>query len=126
MSECEGITDDELKTTNGCGSSYWLAWIFRIPKFISHNFFCCCAFHDLKFQHNNKIEEKHKADDALYDCMYYSAYRSPIWQKWIKTKIADLTYWALSTKLSDICFLKASNKNSDIYFVKASNKNFEG
>lgn len=41
MTQCEGLTQEQLSTTNGCGSSYWLAWIFRIPKFISKEFYCC-------------------------------------------------------------------------------------
>lgn len=109
-SECKGLTQEQLNISNGCGSSFWLAYIFRIPKFISQEFYCCCNFHDVNFINGTTIQEKQIADDKLYDCLYYSAYHSPNWQKWFKIKIADLVYWCLSTKLSDIAYEKAKPK----------------
>lgn len=106
-SECEGISKEELKLSNGCGSSFWLAYVFRIPKWLSHAFFCCCSTHDILYQLGKTIKEKHVADDTLYDCMMYSAFHSPPHQKKLKILLAELVYWALSTKLSDIAYQKA-------------------
>lgn len=108
---CKGIDDNELKKTNGCGSSYWLAWIFRIPKWVSKDFWCACNCHDLYFQEYVTLEKKQYADDLLYDLFYYYSYKDKIiWRRNIKTKIADIVYLCLSTKLSEICFLKAKPK----------------
>ena len=107
MRQCKELTENERKTTNGCGSSYWLAWPFRIPKFVSKSFYCACCCHDIAYSKGRTIEDKHRADDNLKDDMYYSAYRSNRFQKYIKLRVADLVYWCLSSKLSDKCFKKA-------------------
>jgi len=107
MYECVELTPEELKTTNGCGSSYWVAWIFRIPKWLSKAFFRCCNRHDLGYQKGLTLEQKQRHDDELLDCMYYSAFHGPWYQKGIKLKIADIAYWCLSTWLSTKCFIKA-------------------
>jgi len=109
-SECKGLTQEQLNNTNGCGSSYWLAWIFRIPKFISYDIWCACNYHDYAYSNSKTLKEKEIADDKLYDAIYYSAFHSPNWQKPFKTLIADLVYWALSTKLSNLAFEKAKPK----------------
>jgi len=101
---CAELSEEQLKTTNGCGSSYWMAWIFRVPKWVSKSFFRCCNRHDIKYQ--SKVE-KAIADDELYDCMYYSAFHGPLWQKNIKITFADLIYLCLNTKMSNVCFKKA-------------------
>lgn len=101
---CKELTKEELKNTNGCGSSYWLAWIFRIPKWIWPGGFRCCNRHDVRYQ--NK-EDKEHADDELLDCWYYSAFHGPRIFRFIRLKIADLGYWALNTKLSNLCYKKA-------------------
>jgi len=109
-SECKDLTQEHLKLVNGCGSSFWLAYPFRIPKFISKDFWCACNCHDINYQNVSTLDDKYQADDKLYDDMYYSAFHSPIWQKYLKIKIADFVYWCLSTKLSQICFEKAKPK----------------
>ena len=101
---CKDLTIEELKTTNGCGSSYWLAWVFRIPKFIWPGAYRCCNRHDLRYQ--NK-EDKQRSDDELYDCWYYSAFHGPEYLRGFRLKIADLGYWALNTKLSNHCYKEA-------------------
>lgn len=106
-SECEGISKEELNTTNGCGSSFWLLWIFRIPKWVSYRIWCRCNCHDTKFSKGKTLEDKYRADDNLYDGIYYDAFHSPPHQKKLKILLAELVYWALSTKLSDIAYQKA-------------------
>ena len=98
---CKELTKEELKCTNGCGSSYWLARLFRIPDFVSKAFTRCCNFHDRSYA---KQENKNRADDELLDCWYYDAFHSPKWQRWWKLKLADLGYWAITSKLSDVCY----------------------
>ena len=105
--DCNELTKEELKTTNGCGSSYWVAWIFRIPKWLSRMFWRCCNRHDVKYQAGKSIGTKQRADDELYDCMYYSAYHGPRWKRRLLLALADFTNWCLSTKLSDKCFMAA-------------------
>jgi hypothetical protein len=101
MHKCKELTKSELRQTNGCGSSYWMARIFRIPKWISKHFTRCCNRHDLRYFNSY---DKAFADDELYNCMYYNAFHSPRWQRWYKCKLADLTYWALSTRLATKCY----------------------
>lgn len=103
MSECKDITPEQLKTTNGCGSSYWLAWIFRIPKWISKKLYCCCGCHDIQYQ---EMRDKEVSDLELRACVRHSALNGPWWQKWIKWKTGDLMFWALNTKLSMECFYR--------------------
>lgn len=105
MINCE-LTPAEQKTVNGCGSSYWLASIFRIPSWASKKLTKCCDRHDIRYQHH---ENKQDADWELYNCMYYSAYHSPPWQKWIKIKLADLTFRCLNTELSQTCYREAKS-----------------
>jgi len=109
---CKELTPEQLKITNGCGSSYWAVWIFRIPKWVSKQFWRCCNRHDLHFQSGKSIIIKWSADDELYNCMYYSAYHSPPWQKYWKLKLADFIYKCLGTKLSMLCFIKATRTGS--------------
>ncbi len=105
---CRELTKRELKSTNGCGSSFVLAWPFRIPRWISKAFTRCCNRHDLRYQ---RRKDKAFADDELLDCMYYDAYHSNRWQKWYKLKLADFTYKCLNTKLSQKCY-DAAKKGS--------------
>jgi len=107
---CLELSADELKTTNGCGSSYPAAWIFRIPKWLSNSLFRCCNRHDIKYQLGMSLKEKHLADDELLDCIYYSAYHGSRYTRYVKTCIADIVYLCLSTKLSDICFTRAGKQ----------------
>ena len=86
---------------NGCGSSHWALLIFRIPRWISEDFFDCCNKHDTAYQNQ---EDKKRADDNLYNCMYKSAYLDFGFKKWIKLKIADIIYWCLNTKLSNLAY----------------------
>lgn len=113
MSECPGITSEQLKTTNGCGSSAWYAWIFRIPKWFSHEIWCLCNCHDLKFQDKIKrsLIDKWAADDKLYDGIYYVAFHSPKWLKPLFIQIAEITYWCLSTRISEWCWHRAKRDN---------------
>ena len=101
---CKELTPQELKITNGCGSSFIFARPFRIPKWISRQFWRCCNRHDIRYQRGVDPVEKAMADDELLDCMYYSAFHGPWWNRWILLTVADLTYWCLGTWLSDWCF----------------------
>ena len=103
MNNCKELLPKELQFTNGCGSSYWLAWIFRIPKWSWQGAWRCCNRHDVRYQNQ---EEKERADDELYDCWYYSAMKGSKWVRGFRLRIADLGYWALNTKLSDSCYKK--------------------
>ena len=110
---CSGISDADLATTNGCGSSYWLAWIFRIPKWFSHEFYCACAEHDLLYQEGVFLHDKIFADNLLITKLYESAINDPnILRAWIKFIVVDVVAFALSTKLSELCFFKANQEQS--------------
>ena len=112
MADCSPLTSEQLKTTNGCGSSFWLARPFRVPKWISRQFWACCNRHDIRYQKGKNLAQKYQADDELYDCMYYSAYHGPRWKRWFLLKMADFTYWCLSTRLSFMCFNVSKSKES--------------
>lgn len=105
---CRELTAAELVTTNGCGSSYWLARPFRIPRWISAAFFRCCNRHDIRYQFDTLTIRKERADDELFDCMYYAAFHGPAWKRPILLALADLTYWCLGTWLSNLCFKVAA------------------
>lgn len=109
MSQCPGITEEQLKTTNGCGSSAWYAWIFRIPKWFSHDFWCYCNTHDIIYQDPalRSLVFKFRADDALINAMYDSAFLGSIWLRYPRYLIATLTWYALSTKVSEWCWYRA-------------------
>ena len=111
ISKCKELTQEQLNQTNGCGSSFWLFWLLRIPKWFSQEFYCACCCHDLRFTNGEALEQKYEADDKLYDDMYYSAFhdKSKI-MKLIKLKVADITYYFLNTQLSNIAYKKAKPK----------------
>lgn len=100
------LTPEQLATTNGCGSSYWLASMFRIPKWLG--FHDRCNTHDYAFSIGKTLEEKYEADDELYNAMMYDSFhtKNKI-MKAIKIQVTELTYYCLSTKLSDTCFINA-------------------
>lgn len=98
---CKDLTDNQMKLTNGCGSSYWLVWLFRVPKWLSEKMFCCCGCHDYQYLMQ---KDKEIADLELKACIYYNAFKSPKYQRWAKIKIANLIYWALNTKMSQKCY----------------------
>ena len=100
------LTPGQIATTNGCGSSYFLARPFRIPKWLG--FHCLCQIHDYAYSTGSTLEEKYEADDELYNAMMYDSFhtKNKI-MKAIKIQVTDATYWCLSTKLSDACFIKA-------------------
>ncbi len=89
---CREMTDLELQGTNGCGSSHWALFMFRIPEWLAPGFKRCCNRHDRRYQN---AEDRAYADDELYDCWYYNAYHGPRWQRWYKLKIADIAYAAI-------------------------------
>lgn len=108
---CKGISEEELKTTNGCGSSYWIAWLFRIPKWFSHEFYCACCKHDLKFQREVSLQEKRKADTMLIQELCDSArLDSNLIRARIKWFLIDIVIVLLDTKVSEWCFYKAKPK----------------
>jgi len=109
-STCPGITEAQIRQTNGCGSSAWYAFIFRIPRWFSHDFWCACNQHDLMYQNTQlrNLVFKLRADDALVTAMYGSAFRDPVWIRAIAKRIlARLTMWALETKISEWCWYDA-------------------
>ncbi|MBF0414121.1 MAG: hypothetical protein HQK70_15630 [Desulfamplus sp.] len=109
MTECYGISDADLATTNGCGSSYWLAWIFRIPKWFSHEFYCACAEHDILYQEGVWLSDKIFADNLLISKLYESAINDNSFiRAEIKFLVIEIIAFALSTKLSELCFIKAN------------------
>ena len=105
-SGCPELTEAQLSTTNGCGSSYPAAWIFRIPRWVSRAFFRCCNRHDIRYQLGVTLQHKWEADDELLDCMYYSAFHGPWYQKNAKLTLADFVYTCLRSRLSEKCFKK--------------------
>ena len=98
---CSPLTAAELKSTNGCGSSYLLLAWARIPFLFRH----CCDRHDLRYQ---RAEDKDRADDEMLDCMYYAAYHGPRWSRGLKLIVADLAYLAITSSLSNICYAKGA------------------
>jgi hypothetical protein len=108
QNDCHELTSAELSTTNGCGSSYILARPFKIPRWVSNQFFRCCNRHDIIYQRESDTTSKHFADDELYNCMYYAAFHGPAWKRPFLTRLADITYWCLNTWLSRICFSVAA------------------
>lgn len=110
MSECPDITDKQLATTNGCGSSAWYAWIFRIPKWVSKDFYCACAEHDIMYQSSplRGMIFKHYVDRKLYNTMYRAAYNEANFiKRWVLLFCAKTTQAALNTKISLWCWYRA-------------------
>jgi hypothetical protein len=123
----DSLTKEELKTTNGCGSSAWFAWPFRIPKWLAPWFYLPCCRHDLRYsgkaaykiidiyphckaekQYTIQTIRKVMADDELYNAWYFAIYHdAPQWMKGILCRLADFGYWCLKTKVSQWCYNKA-------------------
>ena len=101
---CKDLRKHHTESVNGCGSTYWMAWIFRIPKWVSKKLFCCCSCHDLQYEWR---DDKEKADLDLRACIRHMALTGRKWLKWITWKTGDLIYWALNTNLSKKCYNKA-------------------
>lgn len=116
MTTCKGIPEEKLKTTNGCGSSYWLVWIFRIPKWFSKEFYCACCKHDIAYQEEYTLEVKRRIDALLISEMCSSANNDTNKiRACIKWTLIDIVVIFLDTKASEICFNKAKPKK--FYFV---------
>lgn len=112
---CDGIPDEKLALTNGCGSSYWLVWIFRIPKWVSKEFWCACNIHDIMYQEGTTISDKTYADNLLLDAMYKSIDYDRIYIRGLlKSTLAYIVAFCLSTRLSMSCFKAA--KPEKFYF----------
>ena len=119
---CKELIPEQLVTTNGCGSSYWAAWVFRIPRWMSAPFTRCCDRHDIRYQEGDytldadpagegrsyvKLITKEHHDDELYNCWYYAAFQGPKWKRGVLLRMADIGYWMLNSRLSDACYLRA-------------------
>lgn len=102
---CKELSQEELASTNGCGSSYWLVSWARLPKWLLKKFTRCCNFHDLDYQYQR---DKDQADDNLYNCCMYDAFHSPWWQKWIKIIITEIMYSLVTSKISNVCYKKGA------------------
>ena len=128
MKNCKPLTVSQIKRTNGCGSSTWYAWPFRIPKWLVSDFYLPCCRHDLRYQQELPLDKKSFAlyyradfhgtikgltekafyDDELYNGWYYAIYnKAPRKYRWLLCKIADFGYWCLNTKMSDACYKNA-------------------
>ncbi len=125
--KCTPLTKEQLESTNGCGSSAWFAWPFRIPKWIAPWFYLPCCRHDLRYSGYSEFKvidlcshykankqfslltvKKAMADDELYNAWYYAIYNdAPWWIRGVLCKIADLGYWCLNTKISQWCYNQA-------------------
>lgn len=109
MGECPGITDEQLATTNGCGSSYWLfAWL-RLPRWYSERLYCACCKHDLRYQDVESLDLRFKrfADIVLIKSAMKDAINSPSCIRWLKIAVVDLMRYFLSTKASEWCWYHA-------------------
>lgn len=95
------------KRINGCGSSFILAWPFRIPKWVNKQFTTCCNRHDLYYMYQMP---KDLADDILYNCWYEEAYQHKGLKRKLLCKLADFGYWCLNTKLSEMCYEAGKRK----------------
>jgi len=89
---------------NGCGSSYWLAAPFRIPRWLSPGWNCCCDTHDIQYTYQ---AGKDHADKMMIECLEKNTERSPWWQRPIKRQMIKVVRFALSTKLSQMCYEEA-------------------
>ena len=112
MSECPGLTDEQLKTTNGCGSSAWFARPFRLPKWlVGQKIHCACNVHDLAYQDITNTTRLYKrfADTQLYNAIVDDAMGSRWIMRHFKLAIAEIVYHALKSKISWWCW-KAAKK----------------
>lgn len=112
MSICPGLTDEQLKTTNGCGSSAWFAKPFRLPKWlVDPKIHCACCNHDIVYQDKAKTSpfQKSIADAQLYNAIVDDAMGSGWIAKNFKLAVAEIVYHALKSKISWWCW-KAAKK----------------
>ncbi len=100
---CKELTLEELKGTNGCGSSHWLLQVFRIPKWLSKGLFRCCNRHDLRY---GNLEDKAFADDELYDCWMYVCMHSGWFKRLWMYPVIEAGYAAVTSKASELAYNK--------------------
>ena len=104
------LTPAQIKTANGCGSSFWMAAMFRIPRWAFPRISKACDCHDIGYQSGNPndLDEKYALDAQLVEDVREIARESGIMTRWYKMRIADLIEFALNTKLSEKCWMEAS------------------
>ena len=103
------LTDKQKKKVNGCGSSFWLAVLFRLPRCLFPLISRACDCHDIGYQETGlNLAEKWALDAQLVEDIREVARRSSNpFVRWWKFRISDLVEWALDTKLSEMCWRAA-------------------
>ena len=106
----DDLTPEQLKTANGCGSSFWMAAMFRLPRCLFPRISKACDCHDIGYQNGDPddLDEKYALDAQLVEDIREIARKSGSVTRWYKMGIADLIEFALSTKLSEKCWKEAS------------------
>lgn len=106
------LTPGQLKRANGCGSSYWLAAVFRLPRFLFPRISKACDCHDIGYQNGDPddMDEKQALDAQLVEDIRCIARECG----WIRRKylmgVSNLVEYALDTKLSAMCWREATKK----------------
>ncbi len=102
------FSQEQIKSANGCGSSFWLAMPFRLPRLLFPGISKACDCHDIGYSETGpEIEEKWALDAQLVEDIRVIARRSGWFMRRVKLKIADLVEYALDTKLSEKCWRAA-------------------
>lgn len=102
------LTPDQLRRSNGCGSSFLPAVLFRLPRFLFPKISQACDCHDIGYQQGGSLADKQAIDDQLVEDFLDWSRSGKFWivRKWRfgLTRIIEL---ALETKLSEMCWKAA-------------------
>lgn len=106
------LTPGQLKKANGCGSSFWLAAVFRLPRFLFPRISKACDCHDVGYQSGRPwdIYEKQALDAQLVeDIRGIARERGWVLRKYLMG-VSNIVEYALDTKLSEMCWREAAKK----------------
>jgi hypothetical protein len=99
------LTYVQLEQSNGCGSSFFLAFMFRLPRCLFPKISRCCDCHDIGYPLAKTIEEKQALDDQLVEDFLEWARAGNNWfvRRW-RFGVANVVWWSLDTALSEMCW----------------------
>jgi hypothetical protein len=99
------LTPDQLKRSNGCGSSFLPAAMFRLPRFLFPRISKACDCHDVGYQIPGTLEDKWAHDAQLVEDFleWARAGGNSVVQAW-RFKVAHIVWWVLDTWLSELCW----------------------
>lgn len=99
------LTPDQLRRTNGCGSSFLPAVLFRLPRFLFPGISKACDCHDIGYQLPGTLNDKYAHDAQLVeDFLEWSRAGGGWFTRAWRFKVAHLVWWSLDTKLSEACW----------------------